>query len=515
MSEDSTNEQSRTPFQHTPLDLSSSSIRLIEILPCSPPHPIRCRIRHATTDDDYACLSYVWGPAEDQCTILVDEKPFLVRRNLWSFLEFLSTRLLEDYTNAIGIKTEPHLAGSRSLGWPLFWIDAISIDQTDVVERSHQVQQMGSIYRSAQHVLGWLGDEIEVENLFRAIKLVPGYPFTISAMESFVGNTYWQRAWITQEIVSSKEFFFVAGTEALDIDFLTEAIQSIISKLVETWHRVSWQPALTIRRRREYPTLMENLWNFQLKNCFDPRDKVYSLIAISRDSADIIVDYDIPLRNLTRSIFRREPDFCLCQANMVIRSLQFSRWEAALLEAKSFAQIQAYTRTWDYGPKCRCCPSEIHWGFPDSLLPTGTSLQRFYYYCFNCDHSSHPRTYLHSLHGHLLLARGGVMLGGNVKDSVVWWTRLESRFDLPADVNHLLKWHEATSTFAPVGWDPDIVSDKVTVQISFLGFYSIAIMANGLGTKRQDIFRIFEEEEQLQLLRADAEDEENPRWKFL
>jgi hypothetical protein len=73
-------EQGWEPFQHTPLDLSSSSIRLVEVLPCSPPDTVRCKMRHATVNEDYACPSYVWGPPDDLCTILIDEQPFQVRR---------------------------------------------------------------------------------------------------------------------------------------------------------------------------------------------------------------------------------------------------------------------------------------------------------------------------------------------------------------------------------------------------------------------------------------------------
>jgi hypothetical protein len=39
------------------------------------------------------------------------------------------------------------------------WIDAISINQNDTQERSHQVSIMGNIYLSSQMVLVWLGKE--------------------------------------------------------------------------------------------------------------------------------------------------------------------------------------------------------------------------------------------------------------------------------------------------------------------------------------------------------------------
>lgn len=42
-----------------------------------------------------------------------------------------------------------------------FWIDAICIDQNNTIERNHQVELMGQIYRNASRVRVWLGDANE------------------------------------------------------------------------------------------------------------------------------------------------------------------------------------------------------------------------------------------------------------------------------------------------------------------------------------------------------------------
>lgn len=39
----------------------------------------------------------------------------------------------------------------------LFWIDAISINQEDLEERTQEVRYMGDIYKFAQRVVVWLG----------------------------------------------------------------------------------------------------------------------------------------------------------------------------------------------------------------------------------------------------------------------------------------------------------------------------------------------------------------------
>ena len=58
----------------------------------------------------------------------------------------------------------------------MIWADAISIDQSNVVERGDQVDMMGLIFSKAQHVLVWLGEnpEINIET-FRLMKEVNQY----------------------------------------------------------------------------------------------------------------------------------------------------------------------------------------------------------------------------------------------------------------------------------------------------------------------------------------------------
>jgi hypothetical protein len=78
----------------------------------------------------------MWGPPEPCETIIVNGKPFVVRQNLFDFLGNVQTIVTP--TN-------------RS------WIDAVCIDQTNVLESNHQIQQMGLIYSEAQCVDIWPG----------------------------------------------------------------------------------------------------------------------------------------------------------------------------------------------------------------------------------------------------------------------------------------------------------------------------------------------------------------------
>jgi hypothetical protein len=42
----------------------------------------------------------------------------------------------------------------------VLWIDQICINQKNTLERSQQVNIMGCIYRQAQHVVMWLGEDV-------------------------------------------------------------------------------------------------------------------------------------------------------------------------------------------------------------------------------------------------------------------------------------------------------------------------------------------------------------------
>jgi len=73
--------------------------------------------------------------------ILVNGRTFTVRQNLYEFLRVVQQR---------------SAAGALDMLGP-YWIHALSIDQTNTLERNHQVNQMGQIFRNAAAVHLWLG----------------------------------------------------------------------------------------------------------------------------------------------------------------------------------------------------------------------------------------------------------------------------------------------------------------------------------------------------------------------
>jgi hypothetical protein len=98
------------------------------------------------TAPEYEALSYEWGypsSASNQYTIQINSRLMVIRRNLWLALYELRDR------------RKP-----RTL-----WIDALCINQLDVLERNCQVSRMGDIYSHAIRVVSWIVS-VGKKNLF-------------------------------------------------------------------------------------------------------------------------------------------------------------------------------------------------------------------------------------------------------------------------------------------------------------------------------------------------------------
>lgn len=87
----------------------------------------------------YECLSYAWGTENHNQPITLNESSFMVSSTLHTALKYLR-----------------HASQVCKI-----WIDAVSINQTDIAERNGQVAIMKKIYQSATRVNVWLGPATE------------------------------------------------------------------------------------------------------------------------------------------------------------------------------------------------------------------------------------------------------------------------------------------------------------------------------------------------------------------
>ena len=141
-------------YQYTPLH-GSRLIRLLTILPAAKhDDPLHCSLSTVDIDDNPSCeaLSYTWGdpfgvenPYYGQCS----SREVMIGRRRLPIMLTLHEVLLQ----------------LRSCGFiGKLWADAICINQSDVLERSAQVNMMADIYEIATKVKVWLGKDNYTSN---------------------------------------------------------------------------------------------------------------------------------------------------------------------------------------------------------------------------------------------------------------------------------------------------------------------------------------------------------------
>ena len=115
--------------------------------PAAESQPLSCSLSIVSLESkpDYETLSYVWGDPSLSNEIIADGRVINITKNLRTALWYLRT---PDVPRVI-------------------WADGICINQSDLDERSFQVQIMGDIYRQARGVQIWLG---KTEDMVRNVE---------------------------------------------------------------------------------------------------------------------------------------------------------------------------------------------------------------------------------------------------------------------------------------------------------------------------------------------------------
>ena len=116
-------------FDDVPLVDGSQTIRILTLLPGELGDPVECMLEVVSPQDDpaYEALSYAWGDPKVTLPIKVQGNGHEVTTNLHSALVHLRRE-----------------STPRKL-----WIDALCINQHDIVELGHQVSFMKAIYKKS------------------------------------------------------------------------------------------------------------------------------------------------------------------------------------------------------------------------------------------------------------------------------------------------------------------------------------------------------------------------------
>ena len=235
---------------------------------------------------------------------------------------------------------------------PRIWIDAVCINQEDLVERNAQVSLMGRIYSKAQQVIVWLGlPDKDTPSVLQCIEYMKSYPsdrplpelkaareqeFMTRAglsrrpvkilVDFFRSRSWFVRIWILQETVLAKKIVVLCGSHVIAWQALMQATREINDIIVraeagDVYHsltpKVLYQLAHPGLKDGERPlhTMLALTRGFLAT---DLRDKVYALLALTAEGQSsgasdifrhgIIPDYGKPLGDVyletTRAILR-------------------------------------------------------------------------------------------------------------------------------------------------------------------------------------------------------------------
>jgi len=244
------------PFVYDPID--RSKIRLLKV---NSRHGEGTTFHLSTFDfhraPPYYAISYVWGDQSDTTPIVLDGHLFPVRRNLYNLLSNLGPSL---FSNDV-----------------FFWIDAIAIDQSNEIEKSGQLRNMGDIYHNAAKVIAYLGepanklDSTETEMVISRIQAIVAFlrdlvpPNGLASNQKRIMDYYanpleshqymipdpldppwtllweifesdwWTRAWIVQEVYRGHDILVVFGGISIPLESIIHIqphMQNMFAKML-------------------------------------------------------------------------------------------------------------------------------------------------------------------------------------------------------------------------------------------------------------------------------------------
>lgn len=295
----------------------------------------------------YVALSYVWGDQSRLHEIYVDDQPFLVGNSLLVALKSLSRPAVDSSIRdpACFEHRIPCLGYTNPPEERYFWIDAISINQSDTLEREAQVKLMARIYTQAHSVHIEVGydprenateflelihkineagskcisdirkcphpDQPDVSTTKPDVVLGPNDVRTLESygipsvddpvwdnLRKFADLPYFSRVWILQEYVLPKVVFISSGDalvfpELLDDCYTLLSIYSrgkrlYFSSLRKTYE-TSWEADVASLQFMQYASMRRLLFNgpaSSIPSCrFSNFQRLVDLISYSRGAS--------------------------------------------------------------------------------------------------------------------------------------------------------------------------------------------------------------------------------------
>jgi len=334
---DPIDKQAFIPYTYLPLAEAAHEIRLLTLHRGKFKDHIKITLTNTPFTDDnvptFEALSYTWGSPENPVDIFIGHlsgaepnQTLSVTKNLGEALPYLRR---EDQDRVL-------------------WIDAISVNQQDLVERSKQVERMADIYSKATRVVAWLGptskkiplalkcfDKINrnVEGDWRSdvLRAISGDPSweddempmgfkqrDFSAMMEFFKSEWFERLWIYQEIIlSSTESNLVYGRHSIKWTSFRNAAYfvrrrsrfiPVTADLDSTTRNKRLDAIANLCYCNARNTAMESLLEYtKACKCSDPRDMIFALLSLDETTSryQIKPDYTKSTHDVYEDAFKR------------------------------------------------------------------------------------------------------------------------------------------------------------------------------------------------------------------
>lgn len=350
--------------QPNPSDRSSPLLCELDVVPLS-------------SCGSFDAISYVWGDDNERATIVVNGRELSITASL--YLALRQWRLLHDQEEIVRV-----------------WADGACINQEDKGEVSSQVALMGTIYREAQCVMVWLGEEGDDSSLALSMmarwskvyndrkKQKPSIPEDAGIFQEIPGPTdprgwtaveklferpWWWRVWTTQEISVCKHAVLVCGDAWtpyrnlvhafliwVDLDMsqrfarnfssLHTTIGTMVTAVTSNWpeSKTAYYQMLS---PQDPPLEILKLF-FKLK-CTDPRDRVYGALGMFGNPPSLDIDYG-------KSVSQVYLDFT---HSMISETQQLDILLYAGLKSSSGAQRPSWVANLDAGKAALNCAAII------------------------------------------------------------------------------------------------------------------------------------------------------------
>ncbi|KAI1426828.1 heterokaryon incompatibility protein-domain-containing protein [Xylaria sp. FL1777] len=284
---------------------STSIIRLLEVHAGRANQPVFCTLKVANLSRadtySYEALSYYWGHIDTSEIIYINQEGFRVSTTLFRAICHLRTG---DNPRTV-------------------WIDAICINQDNLVERSSQVLLMPQIYSKATSVIVWLGTSprylgrtlLDVRETSRdtnphAVNQHAIHYGATRIISRLLSRPWWKRVWVVQELVLAKKAILCCESDEIAWEDFCSIVDQCVSmpyfpttasdyedfrelrvlreERLSTRHSPFRGAAPSPRRLEPQSThsydLLTMIYNFRAREATNPLDKVFAFQGLAGET---------------------------------------------------------------------------------------------------------------------------------------------------------------------------------------------------------------------------------------